>query len=114
MKFMNITTMHASLNLQALQNPTSARTTRSFAHLQLHRARSLSAGTACSVNQTSTDAVPSGRSQHKDMLLTLERSIGSSFGSEVELRRTGAFQAEVFPDLPAATTWGGMWRKVSR
>lgn len=44
-------------------------------------------------------------SSTRPLLLTLERSIGESFGSDTQLRSSGAFAAEVFPDLPIATTW---------
>jgi hypothetical protein len=65
----------------------------------------------------------------RELLLTLERSPVSSAttaqpgggnntprrGSfEDALRSTGAFKAEVFPDLPFATTWGSLWRKIGR
>jgi len=38
--------------------------------------------------------------------------VGRSFGADDSLRNTRAFGAEVFPDLPSATTWGNMWRKI--
>ncbi|EFJ49424.1 hypothetical protein VOLCADRAFT_117216, partial [Volvox carteri f. nagariensis] len=38
-------------------------------------------------------------------MLSLERGIGKAYGAEAELQATGAFCAEVFPDLPIATTW---------
>ncbi len=46
--------------------------------------------------------------------LTLERSVGKPDGTDSELLQTGAFFAEVFPDLPIATTWGGLARVVTR
>ncbi|KAL6758245.1 hypothetical protein V8C86DRAFT_2601575 [Haematococcus lacustris] len=42
-------------------------------------------------------------------LLTLERSVASP-SSDLALRHTGAFAAEIFPDLPIATTWGNLWK----
>lgn len=48
----------------------------------------------------------------KDVILTLERSVGDSAGSDLALRSTGAFYAEVVPDLPAATTWRN-WLRVA-
>ncbi|PNW72231.1 hypothetical protein CHLRE_16g676600v5 [Chlamydomonas reinhardtii] len=45
--------------------------------------------------------------------LTLERGIGKSYGKEAELQATAAFRAEVFPDLPIATTWQN-WVKAIR
>ncbi|KAF5841111.1 hypothetical protein DUNSADRAFT_14286 [Dunaliella salina] len=51
-------------------------------------------------------------SSSRRLLLTLERSVGRSFGADDSLRSTRAFGAEVFPDLPSATTWGSMWRKL--
>lgn len=44
--------------------------------------------------------------------LTLERAIGGTFGSDEQLRQSGAFAAEVFPDLPIATTWGNLMKAV--
>jgi len=37
--------------------------------------------------------------------LTLERSIGAREGEDARLWDTGAFAAEVYPDLPLATSW---------
>ena len=37
--------------------------------------------------------------------LTLERSVGARFGVDSELAKAGQFTAEVYPDLPIATTW---------
>ncbi len=42
-------------------------------------------------------------------MLTLERAVGhAALGSDSELRSTGTFAAEVFPDLPLATTWANL------
>jgi len=66
---------------------------------------------ARSSSSSSTQALKHNKA---DILLTLERSVGSNkVNSEANLRETQAFHAEVFPDLPAATTWGSMWRKMS-
>ena len=70
------------------------------------------------------------RSPGRELLLTLERSplnmamtklSGAQASTPAErgsfedaLRGTGAFRAEVFPDLPFATTWGSLWRKIGR
>lgn len=46
-------------------------------------------------------------------LVTLERSVGSGGGAaDALLIATGAFQAEVFPDLPVATTWAGLGKAL--
>jgi hypothetical protein len=45
--------------------------------------------------------------------LTLERSIGKSYGAEAELQGTSAFAAEVFPDLPIATTWQNLGKALA-
>lgn len=42
------------------------------------------------------------------LMLTLERSVGHSSGNDAQLCASGLFQAEVFPDLPIATTWGNL------
>ncbi|KAG2453881.1 hypothetical protein HYH02_002087 [Chlamydomonas schloesseri] len=56
---------------------------------------------------------PGGPSRSPGWTLTLERGIGKSYGMEAELQATGAFRAEVFPDLPIATTWQN-WVKAIR
>ncbi|GIL79859.1 hypothetical protein Vretimale_12444 [Volvox reticuliferus] len=45
--------------------------------------------------------------------LTLERGVGTAYGTEAELQATGAFRAEVFPDLPVATTWQNLAKVLS-
>lgn len=45
-------------------------------------------------------------------MLTLERAIGERSGSDTELVGTGLFAAEVFPDLPIATTWDGLYKAM--
>ncbi|GIL52702.1 hypothetical protein Vafri_8514 [Volvox africanus] len=45
--------------------------------------------------------------------LTLERGVGKAYGAETELQATGAFRAEVFPDLPVATTWQNLAKALS-
>ncbi|GLI68028.1 hypothetical protein VaNZ11_012351 [Volvox africanus] len=45
--------------------------------------------------------------------LTLERGVGKAYGAEAELQATGAFRAEVFPDLPIATTWQNLAKALS-
>jgi hypothetical protein len=45
-------------------------------------------------------------------MLTLERAMGDKLGSDAALRSTHAFAAEVFPDLPIATTWGTLWKAM--
>jgi len=48
-------------------------------------------------------------------LLTLERSVGARGpAADAPLCATGAFSAEVAPDLPFATTWGGLGRAAER
>ena len=55
---------------------------------------------------------PQSLPQGRPLLLTLERSVGNAVGSDQELLATRAFQAEVFPDLPIATSWRGLLRKA--
>jgi len=45
-------------------------------------------------------------------LLTLERTVGATSGADTDLVTTGAFGAQVFPDLPAATTWANLWKSM--
>ncbi len=45
--------------------------------------------------------------------LSLERGVGKAYGAEAELQATGAFGAEVFPDLPIATTWQNFFKALS-
>jgi hypothetical protein len=48
-------------------------------------------------------------------LLTLERSVGARGPvADAPLCATGAFGAEVSPDLPIVTTWGGLGRALGR
>lgn len=46
--------------------------------------------------------------------LTLERAVGGSTGSDKALAATGVFAAEVFPDLPIASTWGSLFKAANR
>ncbi len=50
----------------------------------------------------------------RGLMLTLERSIGESAGKDAALRATGAFSAEIFPDLPIATTWENLWKVIRK
>ena len=43
-------------------------------------------------------------------LLTLERSFGEVTGVDAALWRSGRFAAEVWPDVPVASTWSGLLR----
>lgn len=45
--------------------------------------------------------------------LSLERGVGKANGAEAELQATGAFGAEVFPDLPIATTWQNFFKALT-
>eukprot|EP00798_Chlamydomonas_sp_ICE-L_P023872 gene23872-9442_t len=45
--------------------------------------------------------------------LTLERSLAKDLSKYFELAGTGSFEAEVVPDLPIATTWGGLAKAIS-
>jgi hypothetical protein len=45
-------------------------------------------------------------------VLTLERAVGGRAGADAELAASGLFGAEVFPDLPIATTWDGLYRAM--
>lgn len=44
---------------------------------------------------------------------TLEASVGSANQLDLDLLATGAFGAEVHPDLPIATTWHGLYKQIS-
>jgi hypothetical protein len=46
--------------------------------------------------------------------MSLERSLGAAAGADAALLSTGAFVAEVYPDLPVATTWKGLFKAMSR
>ncbi|GAX74383.1 hypothetical protein CEUSTIGMA_g1831.t1 [Chlamydomonas eustigma] len=62
-----------------------------------------------SIPQQSTSIKTPLRSRH--FILSLERAVGlHALGSDEELRASGAFSAEVIPDLPIATTWGALAR----
>eukprot|EP00195_Chlamydomonas_chlamydogama_P007614 CAMPEP_0202908720 /NCGR_PEP_ID=MMETSP1392-20130828/47029_1 /ASSEMBLY_ACC=CAM_ASM_000868 /TAXON_ID=225041 /ORGANISM="Chlamydomonas chlamydogama, Strain SAG 11-48b" /LENGTH=379 /DNA_ID=CAMNT_0049598191 /DNA_START=46 /DNA_END=1185 /DNA_ORIENTATION=- len=50
----------------------------------------------------------------KPYYITLERAVGDSLGSDGQLMSTGAFGAQVFPDLPIATTWDNLWKAMTR
>jgi hypothetical protein len=44
---------------------------------------------------------------------TLEASVGTADQLDLDLLATGAFGAEVHPDLPIATTWHGLYKQIS-
>ncbi|WIA29974.1 hypothetical protein OEZ86_000072 [Tetradesmus obliquus] len=44
---------------------------------------------------------------------TLEASVGRANQLDLDLLATGAFGAEVHPDLPIATTWHGLYKQIS-
>lgn len=46
--------------------------------------------------------------------LTLERALGPAFGTDSALQATSAFSAEVFPDLPIATTWDNLLKVIQK
>jgi hypothetical protein len=48
------------------------------------------------------------------LLLCLERAIGDRSGQDAALWHTGAFEAQVYPDLPFATSWNELLRKSLR
>lgn len=87
---------------RALQLPCPAQQQHAW-----HQARAVATGAAAA-------AQGAGAGRSRPLLLTLERSVGGSLGSDSELRSTGAFGAEVFPDLPIATTWGNLWKVLRR
>ncbi|KAG2501573.1 hypothetical protein HYH03_000078 [Edaphochlamys debaryana] len=74
------------------------------------RALSTSAATAAAAS-SSTASSSSGRTP--GWTLTLERGMGKEYGKEAELQSSGAFAAEVFPDLPIATTWQNLIKALS-
>lgn len=45
-------------------------------------------------------------------LLTLERAVGDRAGADATLAASGLFGAEVFPDLPLATSWEGLYKAM--
>lgn len=47
-------------------------------------------------------------------LLCLERAVGPRSGADAALWESGAFQAQVYPDLPAASSWGGILERGLR
>ena len=47
-------------------------------------------------------------------LLTLERAVGGRAGADAALAASGLFGAEVFPDLPVATSWDGLVKAMAR
>lgn len=50
----------------------------------------------------------------RPLMLSLERAMGDSIGTDAILRGTGAFTAEVYPDLPLATTWSKWLQLLSK
>ena len=48
--------------------------------------------------------------QHRsDVFVSLERSVGARYKVDTELAEMGQFSAEVYPDLPIATSWGELF-----
>eukprot|EP00878_Enallax_costatus_P012178 GHUV01012718.1.p1 GENE.GHUV01012718.1~~GHUV01012718.1.p1 ORF type:complete len:255 (+),score=82.65 GHUV01012718.1:85-849(+) len=56
-----------------------------------------------------TSAVAEGA----EAVFTLEASVGAANPIDIELISTGAFRAEVHPELPIATTWQGLYKQLS-
>jgi hypothetical protein len=66
------------------------------------------------INRT---AANSGRSlttnlEHHLPMLCLERAIGERYGADKVLWETGAFDAQVYPDLPFASSWSELLGKL--
>lgn len=45
----------------------------------------------------------------KGFIVSLERSVGARQGVDREIAEAGQFSAEVYPDLPVASTWGELF-----
>ena len=45
----------------------------------------------------------------KELLITLERAVGARLKVDSELAEAGSFTAEVYPDLPVATSWAELF-----
>jgi hypothetical protein len=78
---------------------------------QLHHHR---AHTAAAAASPQPGGAPAPSPLDADFVLTLERAIGERSGADAELLRSGLFAAEVFPDLPVATTWDGLYRAMAK
>ncbi|GFR48867.1 hypothetical protein Agub_g10716, partial [Astrephomene gubernaculifera] len=61
---------------------------------------------------TATPTAPAVGTPAEGWTLSLERGIGKAYGAEAELQATRAFRAEVFPDLPIATTWQNLGKAL--
>eukprot|EP00877_Chromochloris_zofingiensis_P008586 jgi/Chrzof1/3981/Cz13g15250.t1 len=80
------------------------------AHSELHHRRSSSVSSLPSTGSTSnsTSRLSDG------FALTLERSIGVRQGVDAALISTGVFDAEVYPDLPVASSWMGLLKTLTQ
>lgn len=102
------------VSVPCTQAPTNRRTVRPHIHLPSLRSRYNNGQLA---DNTGVAALPRSimaRAAAPRWALTLERALGPGFGSDAALQATGAFSAEVFPDLPIATTWGNLMKVVSK
>ena len=61
---------------------------------------------------TSAASAPAPPAAGRGLLVTLERSVSGDGAADEALLATGAFAAEVFPDLPIATTWAGLYKAL--
>jgi hypothetical protein len=70
---------------------------------------------ATSLDGTKPSSTGGQTTRERQVLLSLERSLGGpdKMAADDALRATGAFHAEVYPDLPIATTWRNLWRAMT-
>ncbi len=82
---------------------------------QAHTCGGSRSGTACRALHTATPAASQQKaSPPRRWELSLERTVGDSLGVDSAVRSAHAFTAEVFPDLPIATTWENLWKVLFR
>lgn len=114
-----MTMRRATSALLVLRPPSLLLPRRTGHHQHHHRSNHATAAAAAS-SSSPTGAPPAPPAADKNprtapFLLTLERSVGARGPvADAPLCATGAFGAEVSPDLPIVTTWGGLGRAVAR
>ncbi len=80
-------------------------------HMVQRKALSSIARQVARGRQFATSAADAASSSY---LVSLERSVGERMGSDKALWQTGSFGAAVYPDLPIATTWEGLFKALSK
>ena len=92
----------------------STQTNRAAPRAPMFRPRWLAHARACAQGARPASSAATSDAASGQALVSLERSVGERMGSDAALWRTGAFGAAVYPDLPIATTWEGLFKAFGK